>query len=67
MNIKDKEEEKLTFSTIVEASVTSTEIGSFWGSADGGSVGAELNVWDSSSAPRVSWDAMLDNLKERDQ
>ena len=29
----------------------STEIGSFRGSADGGSVDVESNAWDSSSAP----------------
>ena len=44
---------KLTFSDIVEVSVISTKIGSFHGSADGGSVDAELNAWDSSSAPRA--------------
>ena len=54
---------KLTFSAVVEASVISTEIGSFHGMADGGLVGAESNAWDSSSAPRVGWDAMLDNCE----
>ena len=54
---------KLTFSAAVEASIISTEIGSFWGSADGGSVGAESNARDSNSAPRVYWDAMLDNCE----
>ena len=49
----------------MEASVISTEIGSFWGSADEGSVGAESNAWDSSSAPRADWDTMFDNCEER--
>ena len=47
----------------MEASVISTKIGSSWGSADGGSVGAESNAWDSSPAPRAGWDAMLDNCE----
>jgi len=51
---------ELTFSAIVEALVISTKIGSFWGSADGGSVGVESNAWDSSF---VDWDAILDNYK----
>ena len=42
----------------------STEIGSFRGSADGGSVDVESNAWDSSSAPRAGWDAMLDSCEE---
>ena len=42
-------------------SVISTEIGSFHGSADGGSVDAKSNAWDGSSAPRAGWDTMLDN------
>ena len=45
----------------MEASIISTEIGSSWGSADEGSVGAKPNTWDSSSIPRADWDAMLDN------
>ena len=52
---------KLTFSAVMEVSVVSTEIGSFRGSADGGSASAESNAWDSSSAPRAGWDAMLDS------
>ena len=47
----------------MEASIVSTEIGSFRGPADGGSVGTESNAWDSSSAPRAGWDAMLDNCE----
>ena len=47
----------------MEVSVISTEIGSFRGPANGGSVGAESNAWDSSSAPRTGWDAMLDNYE----
>jgi len=39
-------------------------VGSVRGSADGGSVGAESNAWGSKSAPRASWDAMLDNCEE---
>ena len=54
---------KLTFSTDMEASVVSTEIGSPWGSADGGSDGAKSNAWDSSLAPRAGWDAMLDSCE----
>ena len=42
---------ELTFSTVMEVSVVSTEIGSFRGSADGGSASAESNAWDSSSTP----------------
>ena len=51
------------FSVVLEASVILTEIGSSWGSADEGSVGAESNAWDSSSAPREDRDAMLDNCE----
>ena len=47
----------------METSIISTKIGSFWGSADEGSIGAESNAWDSSSAPRADWDAMLDNYE----
>ena len=54
---------KHTFSTVMEASVISTETGSSWGLVDGGSVGAESNAWDSSLAPRAAWDAMLDNYE----
>ena len=57
--------EGLTSSTILEASVVSTKIGSFWGSANEGLVDADLNAWDNSSAPRAGWDAMVDNYKER--
>ena len=46
------------------ASVIATKIGSFWESADEGSVGAESYAWDSSSAPRVDWDAMVDNCEK---
>ena len=56
--------ERLTFFAVVEASIISTEIGSFWRSADGGSVGAESNAWDSSYAPRADWDALFDNCEE---
>ena len=59
------EMEGLTSSVVLEASVVSTEIGSFWGSADEGLVGTDLNAWDSSSVPRVDWDAMVDNYEER--
>ena len=45
------------------ASVIATEIGSLWESADEGSVGAEPNAWDGSSAPRADWDTMLDNYE----
>jgi len=54
---------KLTFSAVVEVSVISTEIGSFRGTGDGGSVGIESSAWDSSPAPRAGWDAMLDNCE----
>ena len=59
------EMEGLTSSIVLEASVISTKIGSFWGSADEGSVGAKSNAWDNSSAPRADWDAMFDNYEER--
>ena len=52
---------ELTFSVVMEVSVTSAKIGSIRGSADGGLVGAESNAWDSSPAPKVDYDAMLDN------
>ena len=54
---------KLTFSTVVEVSIISTKIGSFRGSADGGSVDTESYAWDGSSAPRAGWDTMLDNYE----
>ena len=38
------EMEGLTSSAVLEASVISTKIGSFWGSADEGLVGAESNT-----------------------
>ena len=41
----------------------STKIGSFHGSADGGSVDVESNAWDGSSALRAGWDTMLDNYE----
>ena len=47
----------------MEASVITTEIGSFWGLVDGGLVGAESNTWDSSPAPRAGWDTMLDSYE----
>ena len=53
----------LTFSAVTEMSVVSTKIGSFRGPAGGSSVGAKSNAWDSSSAPRVGWDAMLDSCE----
>ena len=55
---------KLMFSAVVEVSVISTEIGSFRGTADGGSVGVESSAWDSSSTPKADWDAMLDNCEK---
>ena len=63
-NIKD-EMGGLTSSAIFEASVVSTKIGSSWGSVDEGLVGAKLNAWDNSSAPRTNWDAMVDNCERR--
>ena len=48
----------------MEVSVISIEIGFFRGTADGSLVGAESNAWDSSSAPRAGWDAMLDSYEE---
>ena len=59
------EMEVLSSSAILEASVVSTEIDYFWGSADEGLVGADLNAWDNSSIPRTDWDAMVDNCEER--
>ena len=58
------EVEGFSSSAVLEASVVSTEISSFWGSADEGLVGANLNAWDNSSAPRADWDAMVDNYEE---
>ena len=58
------EMERLASPAILEASVISTKISSFWGSADEGSVGAESNAWDNSSAPRADWDAMVDNYEK---
>ena len=59
------EVEGFSSSTVLEASFGSTEISSFWWSADEGLVDADLNARDKSSAPRVGWDAMVDNYKER--
>ena len=59
------EMEGLTSFAALDTSVVSTKIGSFWGSADEGSVDADLNARDSSSAPRADWDAMVDNYEER--
>ena len=56
--------EGFSSSIVLEASVGSTKIGSFWGSADEGLVGAESNALDNSSAPRADWDAMVDNYEE---
>ena len=52
---------ELMFFAVMEVSVVLIEIGSFRGSAVGGSTSAESNAWDSSSAPRAGWDAMLDS------
>ena len=46
------------------ASVIATEIGSLWESVDEGSIATESNVWDSSSAPRADWDAMVDSCEK---
>jgi len=54
---------ELTFSVVMGVSVISAEIGSTRGSADEGSVGVESNAWDSSPAPKVDCDAMLDNYE----
>ena len=48
---------------VMGVSVISAEIGSIRGSVDGGSVGAESNAWDSSPAPKVDYDSMLDNYE----
>ena len=58
------EMEGLTSSAVLEASIISIEIGSFWGLADESSVGAESNTWDSSSTPKADWDATFDNCEE---
>ena len=50
-------------SAVLEASVVSTKIGSFRGSANRGSISAESNAWDSSTAPRADWDVILDNYE----
>jgi len=57
----------LTSPAIFKASVVSTKIGSSRGSADEGLVDAESNAWDNSSAPRIDWDAMVDNCEGRGQ
>jgi len=59
------EMEGLTSSAVLETSVVSTKIGSFWGSTDEGLVDDDLNAWDNSSAPRAGWDSMIDNYEER--
>ena len=59
------EMEGLSSFAVLEASVVSTEIGSFLGSTDEGLVGADLNAWDNSLAPRADWDVMADNCEER--
>ena len=59
------EVEGFSSSTVLEASVVSTGISSFWGSADEGLVDANLNAWDNSSAPRADWDAIVDNCEKR--
>ena len=48
----------------MEASVISTEIGSYWGSADKALGGDESSAYDSSPAPEADWDAMLDNCEK---
>ena len=58
------ENSHLTSSAVLEASVVSTRVGSSWGSINEGLVEAESNAWDNSSAPRVDWDAMVDNCKK---
>ena len=57
--------ERFSSSTVLEASIGSTKIGSFWGLADEGLVDAELNAWDNSSAPRADWDTMVNNYEGR--
>ena len=54
---------ELTFFVAMGVSVISAEIGSTCGSANEGSVGVESNAWDSSPAPKVDYDAMLDNYE----
>ena len=54
---------ELTFSIVMGVSVISAEIGSIRGLADEGSVGAKSNAWDSNSAPKIDYDAMLDNYE----
>ena len=54
---------ELTFSVVMGVSVILAEIGSSHGSADEGSVGVESKAWDSSLAPKVDCDAMLDNYE----
>jgi len=53
------------FSTVLEASVVSIVISSFGRSADEGLFGVDPNARDNSSAPRIDWDAMVDNCEER--
>ena len=65
MATSGSEVEGFSSSVVLEASVGSTEIGSFWGLVDEGLVDADLNARDKSSAPRAGWDAMVDNYKER--
>ena len=65
MATSGSEVEGFSSSAVLEASIGSTKIGSFWGSADEGLVDADLNAWDNSSTPRADWDAMVDNCEER--
>ena len=57
--------EELTSSAVLEASIVSTKIGSSWGSADEGLIDAESNAWDNISAPRIDWDAMVNDCEKR--
>ena len=54
---------ELTFFVAMGVSVISAEIGSIRGLADEGSVGAKSNARDSSPAPKVDCDVMLDNYE----
>jgi len=47
-----------------EASIISVVISSLGGLADGRLVGAESNVWDNNSAPKVDFDAIVDGCKK---
>jgi len=61
------EVEKFSSSVIWDlsgTSVASIVIGSLGGLADERLADADLNAWDSSSAPKVDWDTIIDGCRK---